>query len=54
MPYLKQPPNLALQVLEFIAILAIVYGICLVVFPAIFDMLVDTAVIMVQVHLRHL
>ena len=54
MPYLKQPPNLALQVLEFAVIMAIVYGVCLVIFPAIFGVLTDTSAFMVQSSLRHL
>ena len=54
MPYLKQPPNLALQVLEFAVVLVIAYGVCLVIFPAVHDVLVDTSNFMVQSSLRHL
>ena len=55
MPYpVKHPANLALQIVEFVAIFALVYGVCFVIFPVVYGVLVDTATAMVQLSLRHL
>lgn len=55
MPYpVKQPANLALQIIEFIVILALVYGVFFIVFPAIFDIVTDASLIMVNSQLKYL
>ena len=55
MPYpVKHPINLALQIVEFVAILALVYGACFIVFPAFYNMLLDIATIMVNLQLGYL
>jgi len=55
MPYpIKHVTSLALQIVEFTTILVIVYGICFIIFPAVYDVLVDVSVIIIESRLVHL
>ncbi len=55
MPYpVKHPVNIALQIVEFVALFALAYGVCFVLFPAFYHMLLDIATIMVNSQLGYL